>query len=227
MAMSASAALDYEVQRERAEFLTNTCWCVSCYCCAAGVQGPCPIYWQTNKCLCIRSVGTTGEQCCGDLGCCSGISKFLCCMSMFEFPPDPLMVGVCGKFCIGGEGSTRTVRLVSPEQYEQMAWARDACWLLYCCCCGLGCVRPCDPLVKVQAKFLCMMDKCETTDICDDQGCCASHCKVCCLSEFAGFPPTMTPGIGLCGMMACKNVSVNPEVHAVMLAAAPTQKEMS
>lgn len=225
--MAASTALDYEVQREKAEFLANTCWCLSCYCCAQGVRGPCPMYWQSSKCLCCRSVGTTGEQCCGDLGCCSGIAKCLCFMSMYEFPPDPLMCALCGTFCMGGEGSTRTVRLVSPEQYEQMAWARDACWLCYCCCCGWGLVRCCDPLVKAQSKICCLMDKVETTDLCDEQGCCASHFQCCCLAEFCGCPPTMTPGIGLCGITTCQNIPMNPDARAVILAAAPAQKEMS
>lgn len=200
------SAMSMDREAEKAQFLMNGFWCYSCLCTGQGLAGLSPMVSSKQKCLCIRIEETSGEECCGPLGCISGLNKMLCCIQMSEFPPDPLMIGCCNKFCIGAP-PTGPGKGVSAEQFEQMQFVANTFWCWYCCCSGSGFGGVGDPLIKGQSKMLCCRQNCETDDICGTEGttesCCYSYRKCLCLLDYFQCLPALgnTPGIGCCGVM--------------------------
>jgi len=208
-AMSAhNQAMEADREAEKSQFLQNTFWCYSCLCYGCGLQGLQPLVHGKQKFLCMRSEVTSGEECVGDLGLVSSLSKIMCCIHMAEFPPDPLLCGACNFFCIGTPPREPT-RGVSAEQFEQMQFMANTFWLYYCCCTGYGFASCGDPLVKGQSKICCCRQNVETDDMCGSPGttesCCYQYSKFLCLSQYQQCLPAMenTPGCGVCGVMCC------------------------
>lgn len=202
-------AATLKTQADKAQFLNDTFWCQSCLCVGSGCKKPKPpmmtnLRWYSAKLCCLRSQGDWHQPCAGELGLVSGISKTCCMINMYEFPPDPLMIAVCGKFLVGDPAGTASVK--SAAQAEQVHWQKDAFWLFYCCCVGGGLVSCGNPVCESQRKCFCCMDKCETTDVCNDEGCCNSHSSCCCCASYQTMDFKMTPGIGACNVTCLKNI---------------------
>jgi len=193
-----------EIQNGKAKFLNDTFWCSSLYCCASGVAGISPLRWYSSKCMCLRMEGNWSQDIAGELGLCSGITKCCCILQMHEFPPDPLLIACCGKFLVGDPSAAGEPK--SAQQAEQVRWQKEAFWLAYCCCKGCGFVRCGDPVCESQSKMCCAIDRCETTEICNEQGFINQQNKCCCFANFSTYDCKMSPGIGLCNFMVMKNI---------------------
>jgi len=192
--------LELDRDSRKAEILHKTCWLCSCYCFGVGLSTCCPMVLQQDKCCCILADAKSDAECCGDLGCISGLDKILCGVMMHEFPPSPCMCAVCSCFCCGKPG-TQPVKNLTADEFEQMAFMKDVFWVLYCCCAGFGCARCSDPLVKGKTKLMCCLQNCETAAP-DQAGCCYMYEKWFCFSTYVQYPPRgdLTPGVGCCGV---------------------------
>lgn len=215
---AANAALRMEREAEITNMLKDTCWVWSC--CGCGLHTPCPVVWSYQKCLCVRIVSTSGEECCGHQGCCSEMSKLCCVINHTQVPPNPCKCGLCNFFCLGGH--PRRPAVMTAAEAEQASFFQNSFWCHYCCCNGCGVTRCGNPLVKGSQKCFCVKTICETADVCGTEGCSFSVQKGCCMVGHNQCPPAMSPGIGCCNILCMGNLSDSAREVLV----APEQTEM-
>lgn len=195
--------------KKKFDLLNNSRWLPTCGCCGIGCIGPCAFSQEhTSKIGNVRCEEVGGEHCCGELGCINGSVKCLCCFSKCQFPGGGCRVAMANKFCVGDRPGGLSSSNMTAEETEQLVFAEEAMWCLYCCCAGWSLGRIADPCCKAQYKWCCQRDTCESADCCGSttysgttaaDGCCYSYGRECCLTWYVQCPPamSMTPGFGI------------------------------
>lgn len=203
-----------------AGFLKDTCWVYSCCVCGLGCTSCTPLVQGQHKICCCRNRATTGEECCGPLGCCGGLTK-LCCFVHHNAFGGPMKCALCNAFVCGGQPTASG--MYGADEAMEIALMQSTFWCWYCPCIGgFGCAGS-EPMVKSRSKLCCVMSEAETADCMGPEGCCTGTSKTCCLAHYQSCPPRMTPGIGLCNIMFMSRMGDERDVMVAVQQPPPQQ----
>lgn len=213
------------------EVYENTFWCMFCCCEGFGLGSCCEPHAciVQRKCCCYEESQNTTE-CCGEEGCCFGVSKFCCCVSLVALPTGKPEKGIpacalCNKRCGGGELDGDDMNLVISKG-------------TFLCCSFLGqgrgvmCGGDDVPLIYGDGKFLCIRSHVSTADCNDeDTGCCYNHEKSLCLVSAAACPPgggihDGIPTCACCGKVCMTNEEEGNAYAEKRAEIAPEQESM-
>mmetsp|Transcript_62021 Transcript_62021/g.115965 ORF Transcript_62021/g.115965 Transcript_62021/m.115965 type:complete len:207 (-) Transcript_62021:57-677(-) len=200
----------FQVIEAEAFHVLNCC----CYGCSVGGCGD-PCCLDKHKFLCCAGGCTSGEECVGQKGCLTALSKTLCIVQASSC--NNFACGLCDMWLMGrpyGEG-----QFVNDGE---TAFMQNVFWVYYCVYAGCG-VAPVEPFCFSNSKMCCIEAKDTTTECLGDEGLCHKQTKNACIVERSMCPPTRRIGIGCCGMALFQDPN---EARAPNLEMQPGQQRM-